>query len=619
MPNPTLSHAVVLPYVGDPSGDPNLFLLSELQATLITDSTAVSTVTSQVASAAASGALDSIPVSTAASKAESASTRASVADSKAVSDSANTSIADSKALSVSVNTSKADSKAVSNAAFTASPSTVVSIADSKAVSVSKTVPSSRTVTTLSGYQTNNAVYNVKDFGAAADGATDDSTVIQACITAAQAAGGGGIVYLPAGQYRINVGLFINGAVTLCGAGGPGDTDGGFATLPQTMLDYQGTGGIGITIVGDPLQGIKNVHLRDFMISGTVNAVGGILVGSAAGGAQQVNHSSIKNVTCSAFTGTNAYGFSFERMLTSVMENCLARSCYFGFLFPADASVTTLTFLNCHGYACTRNGLRMSTPAGVTNCSFHGFVAESCDYAGVYIDGAQFVNFFNLYCEANNLVGDTAPVMVLGSGASAATRINFYSPYIQDPFGGTRAFDFANASKCLIFYPTLEWASTDWCRVTASTANCTAYLSDDLGLSSVTSNAVGRMQVLGLNSVLRHEEGTWTPTDASGAGLTFASVSATYERVGRQVTARCAFTFPATADASAALVGGLPYTVANASDARQGFVSLTSESTFARPVPTANATTVQLTTATGANITNATMSGDTCWFTVIYRV
>ncbi|WP_460427392.1 glycosyl hydrolase family 28-related protein, partial [Azotobacter armeniacus] len=67
-------------------------------------------------------------------------------------------------------------------------------------------------------------YNIKDFGAMGDGATDDTAAIQAAIDAAHASGGG-TVYLPAGEYRISGGgepsdggLTIKSNVYLAGAG-----------------------------------------------------------------------------------------------------------------------------------------------------------------------------------------------------------------------------------------------------------------------------------------------------------------------------------------------------------------------------------------------------------------
>jgi hypothetical protein len=56
----------------------------------------------------------------------------------------------------------------------------------------------------------------------------------------------------------------------------------------------------------------------------------------------------------------------------------------------------------------------------------------------------------------------------------------------------------------------------------------------------------------------YEEGTWTPTDVSGAGLTFSGVSATYTKIGRQVTCNLFMTYPVTASVATAEIGGLPF-------------------------------------------------------------
>jgi hypothetical protein len=62
-----------------------------------------------------------------------------------------------------------------------------------------------------------------------------------------------------------------------------------------------------------------------------------------------------------------------------------------------------------------------------------------------------------------------------------------------------------------------------------------------------------------NTLDDYEEGTWTPTDGSGAGLSFTSVTATYTKVGRLVTITCQLTYPVTASASNARISGLPFT------------------------------------------------------------
>ena len=63
-----------------------------------------------------------------------------------------------------------------------------------------------------------------------------------------------------------------------------------------------------------------------------------------------------------------------------------------------------------------------------------------------------------------------------------------------------------------------------------------------------------------NTLDDYEEGTWTPTDASGAGLSFTTSDAFYTKIGNVVYVSCAITFPSTANATAIRFGGLPFTV-----------------------------------------------------------
>jgi len=70
---------------------------------------------------------------------------------------------------------------------------------------------------------------------------------------------------------------------------------------------------------------------------------------------------------------------------------------------------------------------------------------------------------------------------------------------------------------------------------------------------------------GSPEVLDHyEEGTWTPTDASGAGMTFSVTSAVFTRIGRMVFARAhSIVFPTTNNTTGAHIGGLPFTCSSA--------------------------------------------------------
>lgn len=61
-----------------------------------------------------------------------------------------------------------------------------------------------------------------------------------------------------------------------------------------------------------------------------------------------------------------------------------------------------------------------------------------------------------------------------------------------------------------------------------------------------------------NKLDDYEEGTWTPTDGSGAGLTFTNTVGTYTKIGRQVFLVCEVQYPTTSDASDMDISGLPF-------------------------------------------------------------
>ena len=63
-----------------------------------------------------------------------------------------------------------------------------------------------------------------------------------------------------------------------------------------------------------------------------------------------------------------------------------------------------------------------------------------------------------------------------------------------------------------------------------------------------------------NALDDYEEGTWTPTDASGASLSFSSLDRNrYTKIGRFVMAHCRLDYPSTSDGSVATIA-LPFTL-----------------------------------------------------------
>ena len=73
--------------------------------------------------------------------------------------------------------------------------------------------------------------------------------------------------------------------------------------------------------------------------------------------------------------------------------------------------------------------------------------------------------------------------------------------------------------------------------------------------SVTTNSNGTMSSELFND---YEEGTWSPFDNSGAGLSFGISDARYTKIGRMVFCHASITWPTTANGNNVNVSGLPY-------------------------------------------------------------
>ncbi len=147
------------------------------------------------------------------------------------------------------------------------------------------------------------------------------------------------------------------------------------------------------------------------------------------------------------------------------------------------------------------------------------------------------------------------------------------------------------------------------------------------LSPVTSSSLGAGVSTALAAATNTSGGvatvavgatSWTPADASGAGLTFTSVNAQYTQIGNIVTAYGALTYPSTTSASAAAIT-LPIAVPN-----QTYATVFS----AKMIVSTNSvlkTIVNSTTATivvgagGTPISNSSLSLSTINFLVTYPV
>jgi hypothetical protein len=105
----------------------------------------------------------------------------------------------------------------------------------------------------------------------------------------------------------------------------------------------------------------------------------------------------------------------------------------------------------------------------------------------------------------------------------------------------------------------------------------------------------------------YEEGGFTPTDASGAGLIFVAATGRYTKIGRLVCVHIQAQYPGTVDVTAASIGGLPFAAASNPVAQGGSWGFTNGSGAEQCLLLASGTSIAVHSETGSAVTNALMS------------
>lgn len=124
---------------------------------------------------------------------------------------------------------------------------------------------------------------------------------------------------------------------------------------------------------------------------------------------------------------------------------------------------------------------------------------------------------------------------------------------------------------------------------------------------------------GANDLDDYEEGTWTPTDGSGAALSLTSVEGYYVKIGQFVAVSAKFTYPSTADTTAAAIGGLPFTVQNTTNDVWSGLGVNNSSSVIGWRGTKNATNVKaMGASSGSQFQNNNLTTTVHTFTLVYR-
>jgi hypothetical protein len=178
-----------------------------------------------------------------------------------------------------------------------------------------------------------APVNVRDYGATGDGTTNDTTAVQAALTAAKA--GSKVLYFPKGNYLVEEALYLDRGLTVYG-------DGIASTgILRTSLSPTSINGNNIYAVFY-VEGGWN-HISDMSVSGVAGSTTGTVNGIQFG-ANIAAKGSIKNMAINYML--NAIIETAGVFLTT-FDNIQAVSCGYGFMFTSTSQKTSLTLNQCY--------------------------------------------------------------------------------------------------------------------------------------------------------------------------------------------------------------------------------------------------------------------------------
>ena len=115
----------------------------------------------------------------------------------------------------------------------------------------------------------------------------------------------------------------------------------------------------------------------------------------------------------------------------------------------------------------------------------------------------------------------------------------------------------------------------------------------------------------------YEEGTWTPTDASGAGMTLTTTASQYTKIGDMVFVCAEVNFPSTSSTAHVKVGGLPFTATD-NGAWAGVVRYTNSSEDPTITHVNNNNYMTWYEKSGGIFINTSVSGHRFDFILIYK-
>jgi hypothetical protein len=398
--------------------------------------------------------------------------------------------------------------------------------------------------------------SVMDFGAKGDGVTDDTAAIQAAINYVRSQPNGQLYFppnLPSQFYKTTAPLTCDGSIKIVGAGPNSVTVLAVGlSAGQYVLDFD------LPVATNYFFQIQDITFRSnngspsalrmkntayFLLKNVqlYNVYDGVLVTGGncfSNNFEEVHGYNIGRSTVyfSAFNGGGNYKF----------DACTFTGPY-GFYFDSASAVNQMTFISCNFEQCVTNSFRCD--GTIQGLSFFGCRTEGSD-------GNDFV----VYPSAGNEVTGlsiTGCYFTTDAGASVPVRLGGNGGQVRGFSICGNHVEYAAAN----YFVELNGEGESGV-ISGNYFNLTTTLPASAQRNGVVvfanENASGKCAEYWGAEKWGVVTGTWTPTDASGAGLTLAIAEGQYIKIGPMLHWRAFVRYPSTASGSGAAIGGLPY-------------------------------------------------------------
>ena len=474
---------------------------------------------------------------------------------------------------------------------------------------------------------NDVVDVVADFGADPTGVADSTSAIQNAVTAAT----GKQLVFPAGTYKVSstINLPTDIRITGLGARGMGVYSVTLsAAFAGPVLQYSAGGNTAIDIV-----------LEYFSVIGNLNTYGagnGITINNGQGGhihnvvvagfgTNQINLTGTTNslvcrdVYCSEGgygPGTANAGF-YSTGTYNIFDNCNTDDCKYGIYIDTGGSGNVVSGGVIEGATVAQIFVGNISSVGKVsvhdvriNCT-RGFKGIVCD--GLYTTIANNFIFGNTGTYGIDITANGYGAVLNGNtvlGFATAARVNTsgFNRIVGNYLSGTTT---GLEIPAVSLYLTLV-EGNDLSGVTNSVLHTSTNLVTYIGNRYDNTSGTYKAPTVTAGQPSADFPVPWTPAVA-GAAVTVNS--AQYTKIGQQVTVQFDLTWPATADATAVKITGMPFNVLN-TIWTAGSIGYCGQPLVTN-LASIDATHLQLFSAGGGNITNAQMSGQRIWGSISY--